>query len=251
MKEDSCKMNIKLLIDGGSMKPGPAIAQQLGPLGINMGKVISDVNSATSNFKGMKVPVELNINEKTKSFTIKTFSPPTSELLKKEINLEKGTADHKKVKVGNASIEEIIKVTKIKFPDMLQREFKSAVKSVLGTCKSIGILVENQEANDISKDVEAGKFDSEIKSQKTETSPEKRKELNDYFDSLKKKQEAQIAAEKAAAEEAEKAAAATAAPAAAGKEAAAPAAAATTSAATPAAAKAAPAAKAEDKKAKK
>ena len=242
-------MNIKLLIDGGSMKPGPAIAQQLGPLGINMGKVISDVNSATSNFKGMKVPVELNINEKTKSFTIKTFSPPTSELLKKEINLEKGTADHKKVKVGNASIEDVIKVTKIKFPDMLQKEFKSAVKSVLGTCKSIGILVENQEANDISKDAEAGKFDSEIKSQKIETSPEKRKELNDYFDSLKKKQEAQIAAEKAAAEEAEKAkAVATAAPAA-GKEAAAPAAVATTAA--PAAAKAAPAAKAEDKKAKK
>lgn len=198
-------MNIKLLIDGGSMKPGPAIAQQLGPLGINMGKVISDVNLATADFKGMKVPIELNINEKTKSFKIKTFSPPTSELLKKELNLEKGTADHKKVKVGNASIEDVIKVTKIKFPDMLQKEFKSAVKSVLGTCKSIGILVENQEANDLTKDIVSGKFDSEIKSQKIETSPEKRKELNNYFELIKKKQEVEIAKEKAEAEEAEKA----------------------------------------------
>lgn len=205
MKEDSCRMNIKLLIDGGSMKPGPAIAQQLGPLGINMGKVISDVNLATADFKGMKVPIELNINEKTKSFKIKTFSPPTSELLKKELNLEKGTADHKKVKVGNASIEDVIKVTKIKFPDMLQKEFKSAVKSVLGTCKSIGILVENQEANDLTKDIVSGKFDSEIKSQKIETSPEKRKELNNYFELIKKKQEVEIAKEKAEAEEAEKA----------------------------------------------
>ncbi len=245
-------MNIKLLIDGGSMKPGPAIAQQLGPLGINMGKVISDVNSATSNFKGMKVPVELNINEKTKSFTIKTFSPPTSELLKKELNIEKGTADHKKIKIGNASIEDVIKITKIKFPDMLQKEFKSAVKSVLGTCKSIGTLVENQEAKDLIKDIEAGKFDSEIKSKKIETSPEKRKELDNYFDSIKKRQEAEIAKEKAEAEEAEKAAAA--APAAAGKEAAAPAKkeAATSAVALPTtAAKAAPAAKPEDKKAKK
>jgi large subunit ribosomal protein L11 len=251
MKEDLCKMNIKLLIDGGSMKPGPAIAQQLGPLGINMGKVISDVNSATSNFKGMKVPVELNINEKTKSFTIKTFSPPTSELLKKELNLEKGTADHKKVKVGNASIEDVIKVTKIKFPDMLQKEFKSAVKSVLGTCTSIGILVENKEAKDLSKDVEEGAFENEIKSQKTETSPEKRKELNNYFESLKKKQEAEIA--KAKAEEAEKAAAAatTAAPVAAGKEAATPAAGKEAAAPAASAAKAAPAAKSEDKKVKK
>lgn len=243
-------MNIKLLIDGGSMKPGPAIAQQLGPLGINMGKVISDVNSATSDFKGMKVPVELNINEKTKSFTIKTFSPPTSELLKKELNLEKGTADHKKAKVGNASIEEVIKVAKIKFPDMLQKEFKSAVKSVLGTCKSIGILVENQEVNDINKDVEAGKFDSEIKSQKIETSPEKRNELNNYFESIKKKQEVEIAKEKAEAEEVEKAKAA-AVPAVPGKEAAVSAAGAATSAVTPSVAKAAPAAKSEDKKAKK
>jgi large subunit ribosomal protein L11 len=247
MKEDLCKMNIKLLIDGGSMKPGPAIAQQLGPLGINMGKVISDVNSATSNFKGMKVPVELSINEKTKSFTIKTFSPPTSELLKKELSLEKGTADHKKIKVGNAAIEDVIKVANIKFPDMLQKEIKSAVKSVLGTCKSVGILVEGKEANEISEEVQAGKFDSEIKSKKIETSPEKRKELNSYFDSIKKKQEAEIAKAKAEAEEAEKA-----------KAAATPAAAATAAAGTAApaaasapAAKAAPAAKPEDKKAKK
>jgi len=241
-------MNIKLLIDGGSMKPGPAIAQQLGPLGINMGKVISEVNSATSNFKGMKVPVELNINEKTKSFTVKTFSPPTSELLKSELKLEKGTADHKKVKVGNASIEDVIKVTKIKFPDMLQKEFRSAVKSVLGTCKSIGILVENQEAKYLVGQVEEGKFDSEIKSQKTETTPEKRKELNDYFESLKKQQEAEIARLKAAEEEAEKAKAAAAPAAGTAATAATPAAG---TAATPAAAKAAPAAKVEDKKIKK
>ncbi|MDD5191538.1 MAG: 50S ribosomal protein L11 [Candidatus Nanoarchaeia archaeon] len=245
-------MNIKLLIDGGSMKPGPAIAQQLGPLGINMGKVISDVNSATSDFKGMKVPVELNINEKTKSFTVKTFSPPTSELLKKELNLEKGTADHKKVKVGNASIEDIIKITKIKFPDMLQKEFKSAVKSVLGTCKSIGILVENSEAKDLIKEVEGGKFDSEIRSQKTETLADKRKELNGYFDSIKKKQEAEIAREKAEAEEAAKAApAAGTAPAAGATPAAGTAPAGKSAVAAEPSAKAVPAAKAEDKKAKK
>ena len=87
-------MIIKLLIDGGDMKPGPAIAQQLGPMGINIGKVISDVNTATKEFKGVKVPVELDVNEKTKSFVVRVSSPPTSELLKKELNLEKGTANH-------------------------------------------------------------------------------------------------------------------------------------------------------------
>ena len=192
-------MIIKLLIDGGSMTPGPAIAQQLGPMGINIGKVISEINKATVDFNGMKVPVELNVNDKTKNFTIKTSSPPTSELLKKELGLEKGTADHKKTRIGNASIEDIIKITKIKFPDMLQKEFKSAVKSVLGTCTSIGILVENKIPNELIQEID--EFEKQIASQLTETSPEKRKELKDFFSEIQKQQEAVKKAEEAAAAE--------------------------------------------------
>jgi len=198
-------MIIKLLIDGGDMKPGPAVAQQLGPKGINMGKVISEVNKATQDFKGMKVPVELDINEKTKEFTIHTSSPPTSELLKKELNLEKGSNKHREIKMGNASIEDIIKVAKIKHSNMLEKNLKNAVKSVLGTCASIGILVENQEPNELVSNVQEGKFDKEIDSQSTETNPEKRKKLNDYFKEIKAAQDAKLAQEqKAASEEAEK-----------------------------------------------
>jgi len=201
-------MIIKLLIDGGSMTPGPAVAQQLGPMGINMGKVISDVNEATKEFKGMKVPVELDVDEKTKEFTVQTSSPPTSELLKKELKLEKGTADHKNEKVGNASIEDIIKVAKVKFSSMLEKEFKSAIKSILGTCASIGIFVENQEPNELIEKVAEGKFDKEINEKQTETSPEKRKKLEDYFNKVKAAQEAKLEEEKKVAEEAEAAKAA-------------------------------------------
>ena len=63
-------MIIKLLVEGGDMKPGPAIAQKIGPLGINMGKIIQEVNEQTKSFKGMKVPVILDVDTKTKSFTI-------------------------------------------------------------------------------------------------------------------------------------------------------------------------------------
>lgn len=204
-------MIINLLIDGGDMKPGPAVAQQLGPMGINMGKVISDVNSATKEFKGMKVPVELDIDEKTKEFTINTKSPPTSELLKNELKLEKGTNDHKVIKVGNASIEDIIKVAKIKFPGMLEKDLKNAVKSVLGTCASVGLLVENTAANELIGSVDEGKFDKQINEGATETTLEKRKSLNDYFKNIKKmqddkleleKKEAAIAEEKKVAKEA-------------------------------------------------
>src|SRR5210317_1427605 len=101
---------IKLLVDGGDMKPGPAVGQQLGPLGINIGDVISKVNDATSEFKGMKVPAILDIDPKTKDIKVEVSSPPASELIKKEVGIEKGSGDHKKEKVANAAIEEIIKV---------------------------------------------------------------------------------------------------------------------------------------------
>lgn len=249
-------MNIKLLIDGGDMKPGPAIAQQLGPMGINLGKVIADINIATKEFKGMKVPVELTVDKKTKNFTIKTFSPPTSELVKKELKLEKGSNDHKNIIVGNASIEDVIKIAKIKYANMLEKDFKSAVKSILGTCASVGILVENQNPNALIQEVSSGKFDKEIKQQISETSSEKRKKIDDYFTQIKhaqdmKAEQAKKAAEAAEAAKAEAAKTTTPAAAEAGK-AAAPVAgklAAPTAAKTPAAVKTAvPVAKKEEKK---
>jgi large subunit ribosomal protein L11 len=194
-------MIIKLLIEGGNMKPGPAVAQQLGPMGVNMGDVISQVNDATKEFKGMKVPVELDIDEKTKKFTVKTSSPPTSELIKKELKIEKGTIDHKNDVVGNASIEDIIKITKIKSSNMLDKDFKSAVKSVLGTARTIGILVENKNPNELIADITNGEFEKEIIEQKTETDPEKRKLLQDHFNTIKTAQETKAANEKAEADE--------------------------------------------------
>src|SRR3989338_4006113 len=96
---------IKLLVDGGAMKPGPAIAQQLGPMGINIGKVISDVNTATAVFKGMQVPVNLEVDAKSKSFTITVLSPSVSALIKKEAGIELASGERKKYQVGNLSIE--------------------------------------------------------------------------------------------------------------------------------------------------
>jgi len=206
-------MLIKLLVDGGEMKPGPIVGQKLGPIGINIGQVISDVNKATSEFKGTKVPVTLDIDPKSKKFKVEVSSPPTSELLKKEIGLETGSGDHKKNKVGNISIETIVKVAKIKYPNMLAKDFKSAVKSVIGSAVSLGILVESK-GKELIEDIDNHVYDTEIKSQKTETSAEKKTKLKEFFDNVLKNQEAIKKAEEAAkaAEEAAKLAAAAATP---------------------------------------
>lgn len=202
-------MQIKVLADGGSMAPGPALSQKLGPLGVNMGQVIQKVNDATKNFKGMKVPVEIDVNPTTKNVEIKVFSPPTSELLKKEINAEKGSGVQNKIKVGNLSIEQIIHVAQTKQGNMLSRDLKAAVKNVVGTCVSLGILIENKHPNEIQREIEDGKYDKEIKSEKTETSAEKKDSLDKHFKKIKEEQEKVLKAEQAA-KEAEKAAAETA-----------------------------------------
>lgn len=190
-------MQIKLLVEGGSMKPGPALSQKLGPAGIPLNKVIESVNKETENFKGLKVPVELDVDMSTKEFEIKVFSPPVSELLKNELKVAKGSGTQNKLQVGNASIEQIISVAKTKMPNLLCKDLKSATKTVVGTCASLGILVENKPAIEVEAEIDEGKYDKEINGEITETSPEKRKELDDFFNKVKSEQDAKLKKEQA------------------------------------------------------
>ena len=201
-------MQIKLLIEGGNMQPGPVLSQKIGPLGLNMGQVIQKINDATKKFKGLKVPVELEINPSTKQIDVKVFSPPTSELLKKELGIEKGSGAHKKTKVANASIEQIINVAKTKLPNLLSKDFRAAVKTIVGSCVSLGVLVENKLAKEIEKEIDEGKYDNEILNQISETPTEKKKSLDAFFSKVKSEQEKILKQEEEAAKaaEAEKAA---------------------------------------------
>jgi len=213
-------MIIKLLVDGGDMKPSPAIAQKLGPLGINIGKIIQSVNSATMPFKGMKVPVMLNINTKTKNFTTEVGSPPTAELLKRELGAEKGSSTPNKLKIGNMAIEQVISIAKTKSEGMLVNSMKSAVKSVLGSCQSLGILVESKEPLAVTEEVDKGLHDKTI-SEQPALSEEKRTKLQNDFEVVKKAQE-EIMKKEEEARKAKEAEAAAAAPKAEEKKAAAP-----------------------------
>ena len=191
------------MVEGGKMEPGPAVAQQIGPLGLNMGQIISDVNKATEGFKGMKVPVELDVNTGTKTWTIKVSSPPVSEMLKKELGLEKGSGDHKKLQVANIPIEIVIKIAKTKLADALEKDLKAIVKTVAGTCQSLGILIENKKALEICEEIEEGVYDKEIKEEKTEASEEKQQQLNEFFTQLSSKQQAVLKQEAVEQEEKE------------------------------------------------
>ena len=182
-------MKINLLVEGGNMKPGPTLSQKLGPIGVNIGQVISKVNEATKGFAGMKVPVEVDVDPSSKEISVQVFSPPVSELLKRELGIEKGSGMQNKIKVQNISIEQIISIAKRKMPDLLCKDLKAAVKTVVGTCVSLGILVESKPAKEVEEEIEQGKYDKEINEERIEPSEEKKAKLQQHFTKIKEEQD--------------------------------------------------------------
>ncbi len=205
-------MKVKLIVEGGSMKPGPSVSQQLGPMGINLGKVISDANEATKGFSGIKVPIEIDVNPQTKEFTITVFSPPMSELIKKELKIEKGSGQPNKVRAGNLAFESAIGIAKTKLPDLLAKDTRAAVKLVIGSCVSLGVLIDNKDPKVVMEEVDSGKYDKEIKEEITTVSDDKKRDLDNFYTSLKAEQDKEQRAleEAKAAEETAKAEAAAA-----------------------------------------
>lgn len=200
---------LKLIVDGGKATANPQVAQALGPLGI-MAKVLADINQKTASFNGIKVPVEIEVN-KDKTYNITIGTPSASELIKNELKLEKGAGYQNLEKVGNLAFQDVIKLADMKKEGLLVNTFKAAIKTVLGTCNQMGILVENKNPKDVSKEVDTGIYDSLINKKDISVSKEKRQELQIFLDETKQKLKADLDKAKAAKEE-KKAKAAAAAP---------------------------------------
>lgn len=184
---------IKVLVEGGKATAAPPLGPQLGPLGVNIGQVVADINKKTNSFAGMQVPVKVVVDKDTKKFDIEVGTPPASALLKKEAGIEKGSKNPKEDKVADMFIEQIIKIAKMKEANLLGKNLKNRVKEIIGTCNSMGILVEGKPAVETIADVNAGKFDAEIKAEKTELTAEEKVQLEEE----KKKLAAEIEKRKA------------------------------------------------------
>lgn len=204
------KEKLEMLVEGGKATVTPAIAQKLGPMKTNMGEVLQKVNDKTKDFKGMQVPVKLIVDTETKEVEVEVGTPPTTELIKKELNLKKGSPKPDKIKVGNISIEQVIKIAKMKKDSMFINNLKAGVKTVVGSCNSVGVLVEGKPAAEVSKEISEGKYDKEIQEEKIEPSQEKLQLLKEQFTKVEEEQAAEL--EKLKLEAEEKAAAAEAKP---------------------------------------
>ena len=159
---------IDLLVDGGEATGGPPLGPALGPTGINISTVVDAINQKTASFKGMKVPVKVKIDAKTKEFEIEIGTPPTSALIKKEHGLEKASQDPGIEKVADLTLEQAIKVAKMKQDSLLANDVKNALKEVLGTCVSMGITATGKDAREVQKEIDEGVHEEALKAEKEE-----------------------------------------------------------------------------------
>ena len=132
---------LKLQINGGMANPSPPVGPALGQFGVNIMDFCKAFNAKTQEQKGVTVPVIITIYA-DRSFTFITKTPPVAVLIKKEINLEKGSGEPNKNKVGKISKEQVKKIAEQKMVDLNTDEVESAMRVVEGTARSMGVTVE-------------------------------------------------------------------------------------------------------------
>lgn len=152
---------IKVLVDSGKANAGPPLGPALGPLGINTMDVVNEINQKTKELEGMQVPVKIHVNT-DKSFSIEVGAPLTSALLKKELNVKKASGKPNTEIAGSLSFEKLLKITKAKYNQLNSRNIKTAIREVLGTCRSLGINVDGKAPSEVLKSLNSGEYDSKI-----------------------------------------------------------------------------------------
>lgn len=134
------KAQVRLQIPGASATPAPPVGSALGQHGVNLMDFCKQFNAQTADKKGQTVPVIITIyTDKKFDFVVKT--PPTSELIRKKLNIEKGSSRPQANKVGKLSWNDVAEIAKIKMPDLNAFDLEQAKKVVAGTARSMGVDV--------------------------------------------------------------------------------------------------------------
>jgi large subunit ribosomal protein L11 len=157
------KKVVEALVSGGQATAGPPLGPALGPLGVNVLAIVNKINEITKTYSGMKVPVKITVDPETKEFEVNVGTPTTSALIVSELGVEKGSKAPKTEKIGNLSMEQVVRIAKVKGTELLAKNSKAAVKEVLGSCVSMGVTVENKDPREVQKEIDEGKYDTLLK----------------------------------------------------------------------------------------
>ena len=152
---------IEVLVPGGKANPGPPLGPELGPTPVDVQDVVNQINDQTSAFDGMEVPVTVEYDDDG-SFSIEVGVPPTAALVKDEVGFDTGSGEPQKDFVADMSIAQLKKVAEQKSSDLLAYDLKNASKEVAGTCASLGVTIEGEDARTFKERIDGGEFDDQF-----------------------------------------------------------------------------------------
>ena len=149
---------IEVLVPGGQANPGPPLGPELGPTAVNVQEVVEEINEQTAAFDGTEVPVTITIEEDG-SFGLEIGVPPTAALVKDEAGFETGSGRPQEDFVADLSVEQVKTIAEQKAPDLLSYDTRNAAKEVAGTCVSLGVTIEGENARTFKQRVDDGEYD--------------------------------------------------------------------------------------------
>jgi large subunit ribosomal protein L11 len=133
--------NIKLQVSAGQANPSPPIGPALGQHGVNIMEFCKAFNAKTQGQEGMIIPVVITVYA-DRSFTFITKTPPAAILIKKAAQIAKGSNEPNRTKVGKLSMAQVEEIARLKMPDLNARDLDAAVRTIAGTARSMGIVIE-------------------------------------------------------------------------------------------------------------
>ena len=133
---------VKLQVPAGSANPSPPIGPALGQQGVNIMEFCKQFNAATQKLeKGLPIPVVITVYA-DRSFTFIMKTPPASVLIRKAIGIEKGSGTPNTSKVGKINRKQLEEIAKTKQPDLTAADLDAAVRTIAGSARSMGVIVE-------------------------------------------------------------------------------------------------------------
>ncbi len=138
---------LKVVVEGGKATPAPPLGPQITAMGVKAPEVVKAINDQTRTFEGMKVPVEIEVDKKTKAYKINVLMPSISQLLLKEAKLEKGFGD--RTQTASIPFEMVKKIAKEHSKYSLARDERGTINEVLGTCLSMGLKVDEKDPREL------------------------------------------------------------------------------------------------------
>ena len=142
MAAKKVKTILKLNLPGGTANPAPPVGPALGQHGVNIMEFINQYNEATKDQKGQIIPAEITVFE-DRTFTFVTKLPPVSELIKQKLGLKKGSSKTPAESVGELSRDQLKEIAEFKLKDLNTTNLESAIKTVAGTAKSMGVKIKS------------------------------------------------------------------------------------------------------------